>query len=77
MVLSGIQTIGGEKNSPITPLKNIKIRAKNIKSKKLLRKKKPSSVPTTFPLSCHREGCFLVSRGDLAFESLANTKKAI
>jgi len=40
MYLSGIRTIGGEKLPLLPPWKNIKIRAKNIKSKKLLGEKK-------------------------------------
>jgi len=62
MSLSGIRTIGGEKLPLLPPWKNIKIRAKNIKSKKLLveerllRKKKPSSVDSRLRISGMTKG---------------------
>ena len=38
---------------------------------------RPSEVRVRVVFSCHREGCLLVSHGDLAFLSLKKLKKQI
>jgi len=55
MFLSGIRTIGGEKLPLLPSWKNIKIRAKNIKSKKLLGEKKRLSQWGFAPLITPRK----------------------